>query len=148
MLQFLLGERFKAAVQRGTKELPVYALMVRDGGIHLASRPADYSPRANPRVRPLTMELFLRQLALLDRPVVDQTGLQGEYMVDIEALAGEVRQYRDPAYARESNAARSGEAVEPIGSDVLKSFGLKLAPKKLPMPTVTVEHIERVPTAN
>ncbi len=117
MLQDLLGERFKLAVHRETKEHAIYALVVAKGGAKL--KPADTpapeppgpppSPGKGPMGRGAMMMIdpngvhlkaASATLAVLadmisrfsERPVVDMTGIQGRYEFDLvfapEAMHG------------------------------------------------------------
>lgn len=47
MLQALLADRFKLAVTRETKELPVYALVVGKNGLKMKESPPEEAPAAN-----------------------------------------------------------------------------------------------------
>jgi uncharacterized protein (TIGR03435 family) len=91
MLRTLLSERFKLSFHREEKEFSIYALEVAKGGPKLkestaaASDPPQlistvYPPaRIHLPAKNATMSDFtsLLQRALLDRPVVDRTGLTG-----------------------------------------------------------------------
>jgi uncharacterized protein (TIGR03435 family) len=114
MLQALLSERFKLAAHREKRELLVYALTADTGGPKLdeavldppapagAGQPAEARSSESRRetlgqngwIRTeydgITMERFASILShYMDRPVVDQTGLKGNYRVfyDIDSMA-------------------------------------------------------------
>ena len=85
---------------------------------------------------------------LLDRPVVDMTGIAGTYDFSLEYSWDELR-----SLVRTS----SGGATElPANSDApgnsiftsLAAFGLKLEPRKAPIEVLVVDRIERTPTEN
>lgn len=88
MIQKLLEDRFKLTMHREKRELPVYAIVVA-GGPKLTRN--DTNPNGLPGLffkglgtlpaRNATMEDFagVLQSAVLDRPVVDKTGLQGRW---------------------------------------------------------------------
>ena len=113
MLQGLLEDRFKLAVHRTTKEVPIYALTAAKGGLKIkpASEdtcfkigpggpppppPAPGQPRPVPCggffMGPNTLQgggISLSQLAdgltnILGRPVVDKTGFTGTFDVRLE----------------------------------------------------------------
>jgi uncharacterized protein (TIGR03435 family) len=97
MLRKLLGERFELAFHRESKELPVYVLTVAKNGPRLKESPAasDGAPvlvnsvfpdRVLLPARNATMAQFasVMQRAVLDRPVVDKTGLTAKYDFDLE----------------------------------------------------------------
>src|SRR5688572_26787149 len=89
MLQKLLEDRFRLTVSRGTKELPVYVMTVGKAGHKLS--PNDRNPNGLPTLffKGLGMLPGLNatmadlanvlQAVVLDRPVVDKTGLAGRF---------------------------------------------------------------------
>lgn len=89
MIQKLLAERFKLTLHHDKKELSVYVLSVAKGGPKLTK--SDGDPNGLPglffralgalNVRNANMADFahLMQSAVLDRPVVDQTGVTGRW---------------------------------------------------------------------
>jgi len=97
MLRTLLTDRFKLSFHREEREFSIYALEVAKTGPKLkesaaaASDPAQlistvYSDHLHLPARNATMGDFasLLQRALLDRPVVDRTGLTGKYDFDLD----------------------------------------------------------------
>ncbi len=108
MLQSLLAERFKLALSRSTKELPIYALVVaKDGPKLAATKLAPYPAGVNPGAPPSghTMQTGLGQITAtgepitnlvdalsrlpeIERIVLDQTGLTGYYDFLPEVDAG------------------------------------------------------------
>ena len=89
MLQKLLADRFKLAFHRDKKELSVYAIVVGKTGAKLTKSEGD--PNGLPALffqglgtlpaRNATIGEFagLLQAVVLERPVLDQTGLQGRF---------------------------------------------------------------------
>jgi uncharacterized protein (TIGR03435 family) len=110
----------------------------------------------------LTMQSFaaLLSVGVLDRPVVDMTGLTGGYEVAVDLsefeAVGVVRTSLSflPILAPGGGGGtRDGMAVasEPSGSALRSSItklGLKLDARKLPLDLLVVDHIEKMPTAN
>jgi uncharacterized protein (TIGR03435 family) len=99
MLRNLLADRFKLTFHRQPKEFSIYELSVSKGGPKLkpsASSPDDppqtistvYPHRILMPARNVEMGDFasVRQRAILDRPVVDKTGLLGRFDFDLEGL--------------------------------------------------------------
>jgi len=97
MLRKLLADRFQLTFHRERKEMPVYRLTVAKGGPKLKESAAapDEPPalinvmfpgRVRLPARNAAMAQFasMMQRAVLDRPVVDQTGLSGRYDFDLE----------------------------------------------------------------
>ncbi len=156
MLQSLLADRFKLKVRRETEEGPVYALVVAKGGPKFqASLPPDADSREGSKVpapkRPpcpagvLCYQDYLSMGRLaawlsdsrgVDRPVIDQTGLEGGYYIKIQ-WAPEQRQ------AEIGSAASLGPPGPDIFAALQQQLGLKLKPTKGPVETLVIEHIER-----
>ncbi len=96
MLQNLLADRFKLAFHRESKEMPIYALTVDKDGPKLKPHAAsnagdpfidqtmDHFPQMTWHATFAPMDYFAWRLSMiLDRPVVDQTHLQGGYDFDL-----------------------------------------------------------------
>ena len=158
MLQSLLADRFKLTLQRAEKEFSVYVLIVGKGGLKLLPRPSDYDPHAKNSAGPMTMGLFATQLSkAVGRPVLNQTEMEGEYMVPDEfrsamsrrILAQYVERHTGPD-APELAAVISGNSV-PSDSEffgTLQILGLRLEPRKLPLTSLAIDHLERTSTDN
>jgi uncharacterized protein (TIGR03435 family) len=77
----------------------------------------------------------------LDLAVVDMTGLKGRYQVNL-----------DVSYAAISEGPRDQATVQnaqlKVVQDGLKKLGLQLEPRKAPVGTVIIDHLEKTPTAN
>jgi uncharacterized protein (TIGR03435 family) len=92
---------------------------------------------------------------LVDRPVVDMTGLKGDYQIALDlpmpammALAGAEGGGAPRRAGGDGN--RMAEASDP-GTSVFESvqkLGLKLEPGKGPLETIVVDHLEKTPTEN
>jgi uncharacterized protein (TIGR03435 family) len=114
MLQSLLTERFKVAVHRETKELPMYVLVVGKNGPKMKESEAEPHTPPGPTAAPgakavpagwfmnnrpgqvqahtMNMASLVNMLgALLGSPVVDQTGLNGTYDFDLDYTPDEVQ---------------------------------------------------------
>jgi uncharacterized protein (TIGR03435 family) len=76
-----------------------------------------------------TEELAAQLVRLAGAPVVDATGLTGEYAVRIRTS---------------TNANGSGDTV----FDAVEKLGLKLEPRKVTVDTVVVDQVSKTPTAN
>jgi len=143
MLQDLLARRFKLALHRETRMLPVYELVVVKGGPKLAaarpdtSRPLVHAAESLPRIRDdsflfsdVSMPECARMLAQLrgvDLPVVDRTGIHGNF--DVVLKSG-------PSLAREGDAAG-------LFALLPAQLGLKLAAAKAPMEVLVIDHAEK-----
>jgi uncharacterized protein (TIGR03435 family) len=149
MLQALLVDRFKLATHRETRELAVYALVVERNGLKLkpaegfgtsvSSSPKGRSMRAN-----VTMKGFAGTLSsLMDRPVVDMTGLTGGFNINLEWAPDEMRS--NPG-GNEGGAGDGGPG--PTIYTALHEVGLKLESRKAPVEILVVDRGEKVPVEN
>jgi len=155
MLQNLLAERFKLAVSRDQKILPAYALLVGKSGARLQESPG--APLAEHRCLPtdaapaqkhvacrhLSMAEFADSLQELsprdfDVPIVDQTGLTGAYDFKLAWT---------PA-ASVANASVDGSPGPSVFEAVQEQLGLKLERKKMPLPVLVIDSVQRVPSDN
>jgi uncharacterized protein (TIGR03435 family) len=86
---------------------------------------------------------------LLDRPVVDMTGIGGTYDFSLEYSWDEVRSLvrSTSGGARELPAGAVADSGNSIFTS-LAAFGLKLEPRKAPIEVIVVDRIERTPTEN
>ena len=158
MVQALLAERFKLALKRDVKQLPVYALMVSKGGAKLqkSTRDCDAAPGAchgfiGGRGRGFTakaMDMSDLANALMlwtDRPVQDRTGIQGTF--DFE-----VPPWTNPSQLSSQGVADGREpAPDPSRPDMFttlqESIGLKLEAQTGPVELLIIESAER-PSGN
>lgn len=150
MLRGLLIERFRLEVHTGEKAMRVYALVVDKGGAKLKETTAassDPSGCTGQREQGLAFRncqnMSMRLLAetlqrisphYIDMPVVNLTGLNGRY--DFE-LSWQPQQLREKG--------GDGLAAGPTIFDAVRSqLGLKLESRKLPIPTIVVDKVERL----
>lgn len=96
LLRALLADRFNLMVHVVQREMPVYELVVARGGARLQASAPDTEEFLTNRMfndnhvllpaRNVTMAQFVSMLqrAVLDRPVLDKTGLTGNYNFDLE----------------------------------------------------------------
>jgi uncharacterized protein (TIGR03435 family) len=78
-------------------------------------------------------------------PVIDLTGLKGRYQVVLEIpfdLARLLKQSPSPT------ADQSGDAIQNGWRSALEKVGLRLEPRKVPVETIVVDHLEKTPTDN
>lgn len=183
LVQNLLRERFKLQAHLEKRESPVYALEVAPGGLKLARIP-DEAPTDAPltitgsggrdgvtadlgqgaylefkndkfEVRRVTMRILAETLGrFVDRPILDQTNLDGRYDIKF-AVAQE--DYM-PMLIR--SAVNAGVTLPPqamtaldapaMGSveNGLKALGLVIAPRRSPLDVLVVDSIEKRPTEN
>ncbi len=160
LMQSLLEDRFQLRARVETRDLPAYALEVDKGGIKMKEVPPD--PLPTPGVAPAPgahftgfsstgpnvyragaegMTHFAYWLSICyevgGRPVVDETGLKGNYDF---ALSG-VSMRLPPA----SDAKASGTQAPTVSlfTALPEQLGLKLVPVKAPMEVLVIDHIEQ-----
>jgi uncharacterized protein (TIGR03435 family) len=142
MLQSLLADRFKLKVHHETRPLSVYALVAgKSGPKFKPSTPEEPSVgrfNVNGRIETMTFTtVSMDDLAdaltgsYSDRPIIDKTGLTGNYDIKLEATP-QSRITRDPQPADLS-----------IFTAVQEQLGLKLEPTKAPVDVLVVDHIEK-----
>jgi len=156
MLRSLLAERFKLTIHREDKPMPVYAMVVGKGGPKLSKaaggqQTCRWITPGNGRVQRECQNMTMQQLASdipkwgmarVDLPVVDLTEIQGSYDFRLE--------WSIPS-GRGEGKADAPAADDLAGStifDAMSQVGLKLEPRKRPVPVIVIDHAERVPTSN
>ena len=100
-----------------------------------------------------TMKAFADTLSnLLDRPVVDLTGIEGEYDITLEISPDDMAGMRRmaPALPRPAQEAQPAPETTPGASifTAIQQLGLRLDSRKAPVEFIVVEKVERVPTEN
>ena len=154
MLRSLLADRFKLTFHREQKEFSIYELEVAKGGPRLkpSTAPPDDPPQLISTVYPQRMVLparnvtmsdltSLMQRAMLDRPVVDKTGLSGRYDFDLEWAPDETQ------FGGEVPTAPTDAPSPPLFSAIQQQLGLKLEATRGPIEALVVDTAER-PSAN
>jgi bla regulator protein blaR1 len=182
MIQSLLADRFQLRVERGTKELPAYALIVAKGGPKLTETP-DQAPapagsgsapapppgpagvgggggggrqgptgffrigRGQMNLSGADMTSFASMLsgqAEIGRPVIDETGLKGNYEIawkwtpdsSTQSVGGDA-----------SQSSASAPPVDTSGPNLFTALqdqlGLKLESRKAPAETIGIARIEK-----
>ena len=91
---------------------------------------------------------------LTGKPVVDETGLKGNYDFTVEYAPETVEGLAGfgPVPPPPGGEGRGPGASEPTGlsiyAAVQQQLGLKLDPKKLPLESIVIDRIEKMPTEN
>lgn len=151
MIQQLLADRFKLAFHRDTKELPVYAITVASGGPKLTKNDSNPNglpgllfrglgvlPGSNATIADLANVM---QTAVLDRPVVDKTGLPGRYDFMLTWTPDETqfasRGVRVPPPAPDANGPPG------LFTAFQEQLGLKLESTKAPVEVLVIDRIDK-----
>lgn len=99
----------------------------------------------------MTMSEFAALLSTnTGRPVLDRTNLTGVYAFSIE-LPPDAWQVRMNASAGITTARDGTPLNEPVSVSIprgVERLGLKLEPRRIPVDTIVIDRIERVPSAN
>jgi uncharacterized protein (TIGR03435 family) len=155
MVQKMLADRFKLSFHHDTKELSVYVLSVTKTGNKLTKSEAD--PNGLPglffrglgklNVRNATMNDFtgLMQNAVLDRPVVDQTGLTGRFDFTLNWTPDD-SQFGGMG-AKVPPPTDAADAPPNLYTAIQEQIGLKLDATKAPADVLMIDHVEE-PSAN
>jgi uncharacterized protein (TIGR03435 family) len=161
MLQALLGDRFNLKIHRENKEVPEYALTIarngpkpnlkkaagemvqrKDGSFvkdntlfFRSSGPDDPSIHLVVKNRPI-QEFLVTLAGMMGRPVLDRTGLQGEFDFTLD--------YEKDPDAPPGNLALVGPSMF---TALQAQLGLKLESIKAPVEVLAIDHAEQ-PSAN
>jgi uncharacterized protein (TIGR03435 family) len=136
MLQALLVDRFHLAIRHEKKEVPAYSLTVGKKGAKLreSNTPEDRRDmtadlgliKANRMTTAQLAEVLSRLLGL---PIVDKTGLTGNYDFLLKWIPDE--------------AAADATSDPSIFAALQESLGLRLASGKESVDVVVIDHVER-----
>ena len=182
MLQDLLADRFKLTIRRETKELPAYTLTIGKNGLKMVEAPpvagtsgagvgtsGGASGRGGPgrggmQVSATTsglavaadavpMVALVRMLSqFLRSPVIDNTGLKGNYDVRLTFTpdnfgGGPGSGMPAPMGAAPSGAIPADSSADPVGPTlpvaVQEQLGLKLDKTKGPVEIFNIDHVEK-----
>jgi uncharacterized protein (TIGR03435 family) len=182
MFQALLTDRFQLKLHTEKKEFPVYALIAGKGPLKLKEAPPDsangtvdiaasgsaagvvinlgngasisFVPNRF-EAKKLSMEQFASGLErFADRPIVDMTGLKGQYDLGFDVNPDDYRPMliRSAIYAGVSLPPQAlrlldGTSRAELG-DALQEIGLKLEARKAPLDVLVVDDASKTPTAN
>lgn len=104
--------------------------------------------------RKLTMAQLAETLARFeDRPVVDITGVEGAYDLELEFTAEDYRAMliRSAVAAGVTLPPEALKLMESSGDSLLTALekaGLRLEPRKAPLDVVVIDHMSKTPTEN
>jgi uncharacterized protein (TIGR03435 family) len=152
MIRGLMADRFKLAFHRETRELSVYAIVVRGGGPPKLTR-NDSNPKGLPSllfrglgVLPAMNATMgdlagVLQTAVLDRPVVDRTGLEGRYDFTLTWTPDETQfaglGVRVPPPSGDPNAPPG------LFTAFQEQLGLRLDSTRAPAEVLVIDRVER-----
>lgn len=147
-VQAMLADRFHLTLHRTTKELPIFRLVVGKNGPKGLGEPKSTSSDMVDNGHHLVChktsldsfaKIFLQ--GELGRPVVNQTGLAGEFDFTMDWVPDEGQNRRpgeEPATV--STSAADGPS---FFTALQEQLGLKLEPAKGPVEVLVIDHAER-----
>jgi uncharacterized protein (TIGR03435 family) len=165
MLEVLLKDRFKMTLNRETKDLPIYSLVVAEvGKLHEAQgdcgpEPPPWKPGMPPPPPPCgSLRVFtwvgrmdglkvpITQLAanlsgFTKRMVLDSTRLGGKYDINLSWYPGPNEfpprpAYLPPTYQPDPNSP-------PLLTAIQQQLGLKLESQTAPVELLVIDHVEK-----
>ncbi len=147
MLRKLLVERFGLRFHRDTQVMSAYVLTVGKGGAMLEGSkdrggPPSFLGRPDLKMngRNLTMANFaqLLQSGIMDRPVVDHTGLRGKYDFEIRWTPDQ-----SEFGGRFPVKADSADAPPGLFTAIQEQLGLKLSAEKTSVKVMVIDRVEQ-----
>ncbi len=143
MLRTLLAERLGLKVHFEKREMPVYALTVAKSGPKFAESGSE-GPTAVGRdkgallMQRVTMGDLAAEISrILDRPVVDATGLKARYDIRMDMAAAAAVSQQDPM-----------DAATAMITALQEQMGLKVEGRKDWIDVLMIDHVEKTPTEN
>jgi uncharacterized protein (TIGR03435 family) len=154
MLKSALSERFGLQFRSDTKELPAYILTAEKSGPKMTPHDPERTGEAKvafTTLQPLhmkvagtaaSMELFaFRMNYLLDRPMIDQTGLSGGYDFTLTYTM------EAPESMKEAMTTHGGQPIDFTGPTIFKALreqlGLRLEPAKAPVEIMSISAVSK-----
>jgi uncharacterized protein (TIGR03435 family) len=155
MMQTLLAERFKLKLHLETKQVPVYVMVVEKTGAKLQEntngaqsgmRRGDKGKMVGQNVPMSLFVWYLQNVWMVDRPVLDHTGLKGSYDWELEFSP---EQSGPQGLGDKPNAAPAPDPSNrpPLLDALRMQLGLRLEPQKGPAQFIIVDHVE-MPSEN
>jgi len=152
MLQQLLADRFKLTLHHDKKELSAYAIVVAKTGPKLTKSEGD--PNGLPGLffqglgvlpaRNATMSDFagVMQGAVLDRPVVDQTGIAGRWDFTLKWTPDQT-QFLALGGVHTPPPADNADAPPDLFTAIQQQLGLRLESTKAPIDVLVIDHVDK-----
>ena len=143
-VQAMLKDRFQLQHHRESRSEPVYSLVVARGGIKPTALRETSSPHKGVNSGQGTMigeaasmnDVALKLSKLLGRPVVDHTGLSGNYDFKLDWAA-------DAARSSTDEQPQEGSLNASIFSAIQQELGLHLEATKGPVDVLVIDRVNR-----
>lgn len=155
MLQKLLVDRFQLKFHNEKRELPAYVLTVSEIGSKMTQDTSNqplpglfFRRLGDLNVRNATMGDFvhLMQSAVLDRPMVDQTGLTGRWDFELKWTPDD-SQFGGMGMRAPAPTKTADDAPPPLVTALQEQLGLKLNSEKTSVDVMVIDHVDH-PTPN
>lgn len=156
MMQKLLADRYGLKFHRDEKDMPAYVLTVGKDGPKMKQNTSNpnglpglfFGPIGTLHVMNATMKNFtgLMQSAVLDRPVVDRTGLNGRWDFTLKWTPDE-SQFAGLGVKIPPPAADDPNPAPPLFTAIQEQLDLKLEAQKTNVPVLVIDHVDH-PSAN
>ena len=159
MIQKLLADRFALKFHHDKKELSAYVLTVSKTGQKLTPtqlngplpglgfRPGPGGLTLNVRNGTLSDFTGFLQTLVLDRPVVDQSGLTQRFDFTVKFTPDDSQFSGHPPKAPAGTDATAVEPFPSLFEALQQQLGLKLAAEKTPVDVIAIDHVDK-PSAN
>ena len=157
MIRKLLADRFQLKFHHDKRELSAFVLTVGkdgsklkpaqpNGNLHgIGMQPAESGAMMFANNSPISAFTSFLQSLVLDRPVVDQTGLTGRYDLTVTFTPDDsLFNGHPPAFPK---VAEGVEAAPSFFDAIQQQLGLKLTVKKTQVDVLAIDHVEK-PSAN
>lgn len=160
MMQKLLADRFGLKYHDNKREMPAFVIDIGKGGSKLAETKGNgplpqFSMHPDPAgltVHVVNEKLddfadFL-QMVVLDRPVVNNTGLTGRYDFDV-TFTPDDSQFggHAPRSPRQPDGTMPTDSAPDLFEAVQQQTGLRLAAERAAVRVIVIDHVEK-PSAN
>lgn len=152
MIRKLLADRFHLKFHKETRDLSAFVLTVDKGGSKLSPTQLN-GPLPGFGMRPATGGLMLivhnatipeftsfLQSVVLDRPVVDHTGLQGKFDFTMTFLPDETEFNGHPPVGKLADGV---EAAPSLFEAARQQLGLRMMPEKTAVQVIAIDQVEK-----
>jgi uncharacterized protein (TIGR03435 family) len=143
-VQALLKDRFQLQLHRETRTAPISSLTIAKGGIKSSVLSATQSPQRGITAGPASMlgeaasmtQFAYKLSRLLQRPVVNNTGLEGHYDFKLEWPP-------DPGPSAPDGQPGEISVGPSVFSAIQQQLGLRLEPTKGPVDVLVIDHVDK-----
>jgi uncharacterized protein (TIGR03435 family) len=143
-VQALLKDRFQLQLHRETRTGSIYSLVIAKAGVKLSSLSATQSPHRGINAGQGTMlgeaastaDLTSKLSRLLGRPVMNNTGLEGNYDFKLEWTP-------DPGPSAPGGEPAETSVGPSLFSALQQQLGLRLEATKGPVDVLVIDHVDK-----